>query len=444
MKLRFVLSTLTLVVASASVAADAHGPEYKIGLINWDTAVFLDPTVQQTFLASIEDPGAPSFVGGQIIQEVYDSIQNQQNYASLNSFVKAVDAADHKVSLMYGNSGWGGDISYVVNAIDTILDFIGSYPHALTYNKFYEDASGTLTQSLDIAIDLEPCTNGNAATYASALAQCRTKIDQFNANTAHPIKATMTLLAPRTAAQILQNAGQLAGAVDSVDCFMTQAYRNMACTKDDCTSASCSTCFTDTPSQVDGFLLWADFAMKEIAQTPPPATTGIILETARADAGGGNLAACWEVSFGAARIYDNNGAAHNPISNRTSYMQQCMDTAWAAIKTNYAVTGTNSIINAEAAFVVHDWSWVTCFKTGKPLAGSTCDPCSSCSDTSHCIPAYAAQGEPGDVNHDGVVDVDDYLLLGVLLELCREDVNTDGAIDVFDLLNVISAWGPCL
>ena len=437
---RLVLSMLVLAAASTAV----HAADYKIGLINWDTAVFLDSTAKQAFLTSIEDQSAPSFVGGQIIQEVYDSIQHQQNYASLDSFVKDVDGADHKVSLMYGNSGWGGDTSYVVNAIDTILAYIGSYPHPLIYNKFYVDPAGTVHQSLDIAIDLEPCTNGNAANYASALAQCRTKIDQFNADPSHTIKATMTLLAPRTAAEVLQNNGQFTSVTASVDCFMTQAYRNMACTKDDCRSVSCDTCFTDSPSQVDGFLLWADFAMKEIAQTPPPATTGIILETARADSQGNNLAACWEVSFGAARIYDNNGQASNPISNRTSYLQQCMDTAWAGIRSQYAVTGANSIINTEAAFVIHDWAWVTCFKTGHPVAGSSCTACADCIDATHCLPTYAAQGEPGDVNHDGVIDLDDYLLLGVLLELCREDVNTDGEIDVIDLLDVISSWGPCL
>ena len=111
---------------------------------------------------------------------------------------------------------------------------------------------------------------------------------------------------------------------------------------------------------------------------------------------------------------------------------------------NNETSGANSIINTEAAFVIHDWAWVTCFKTGQPVAGSSCAPCNDCADDSHCVPSYSAQGEPGDVNHDGVVDVDDHLLLGVLLELCREDVNTDGAIDVIDLLAVISAWGPCL
>ncbi len=53
---------------------------------------------------------------------------------------------------------------------------------------------------------------------------------------------------------------------------------------------------------------------------------------------------------------------------------------------------------------------------------------------------------PADVNDDGMVDVLD--LLEVLSAWgpcpdCGEDITGDGVVDVLDLLEVLSAWGPC-
>ena len=52
----------------------------------------------------------------------------------------------------------------------------------------------------------------------------------------------------------------------------------------------------------------------------------------------------------------------------------------------------------------------------------------------------------GDFNSDGVVDVNDLLVLIAawgLCDACPEDINADGIVDVNDLLLVIAAWGPC-
>jgi V8-like Glu-specific endopeptidase len=76
----------------------------------------------------------------------------------------------------------------------------------------------------------------------------------------------------------------------------------------------------------------------------------------------------------------------------------------------------------EAAFGVYQGANTTC-------AATTCEaPC------------------PADINEDGVVDVLD------LLELlsawgpcpgCPADINEDGVVDVLDLLELLLAWGPC-
>ena len=53
---------------------------------------------------------------------------------------------------------------------------------------------------------------------------------------------------------------------------------------------------------------------------------------------------------------------------------------------------------------------------------------------------------PSDFNGDGVVDVNDLLLLIAAwgsCDACPEDLNSDGVVDVNDLLLVISAWGAC-
>ena len=52
----------------------------------------------------------------------------------------------------------------------------------------------------------------------------------------------------------------------------------------------------------------------------------------------------------------------------------------------------------------------------------------------------------GDFNSDGVVDVNDLLVLIAAwgsCDACPEDINADGIVDVNDLLLVIAAWGPC-
>ena len=53
---------------------------------------------------------------------------------------------------------------------------------------------------------------------------------------------------------------------------------------------------------------------------------------------------------------------------------------------------------------------------------------------------------PSDFNEDGVVDVNDLLLLIAAwgsCDACPEDLNGDGVVDVSDLLMLIAAWGAC-
>ncbi len=53
---------------------------------------------------------------------------------------------------------------------------------------------------------------------------------------------------------------------------------------------------------------------------------------------------------------------------------------------------------------------------------------------------------PSDFNEDGIVDVNDLLLLIAAwgdCDACPEDLNADGVVDVNDLLLVIAAWGVC-
>ena len=50
---------------------------------------------------------------------------------------------------------------------------------------------------------------------------------------------------------------------------------------------------------------------------------------------------------------------------------------------------------------------------------------------------------PSDFNEDGVVDVNDLLLLIAAwgsCDACPEDLNGDGVVDVSDLLMLIAAW----
>ncbi len=67
-------------------------------------------------------------------------------------------------------------------------------------------------------------------------------------------------------------------------------------------------------------------------------------------------------------------------------------------------------------------------------------------DDVDALETYIVQSCPGDVNHDGMVDVLD--LIAVLSAWgacggCDEDINGDGVVDVLDLLIVLSNWGPC-
>ncbi|UCD73814.1 MAG: hypothetical protein JSV91_08435 [Phycisphaerales bacterium] len=53
---------------------------------------------------------------------------------------------------------------------------------------------------------------------------------------------------------------------------------------------------------------------------------------------------------------------------------------------------------------------------------------------------------PADVNHDGVVNIDDlFQLLGVWgpCWFCEEDLNGDGKVNIDDLFIVLGAWGTC-
>ncbi len=61
-------------------------------------------------------------------------------------------------------------------------------------------------------------------------------------------------------------------------------------------------------------------------------------------------------------------------------------------------------------------------------------------------PAFAAAGCVGDMDGNGVIDVDD--LLTVIESWgnctnCSADVDNSGAVDVDDLLTIIDVWGPC-
>ena len=51
----------------------------------------------------------------------------------------------------------------------------------------------------------------------------------------------------------------------------------------------------------------------------------------------------------------------------------------------------------------------------------------------------------GDVNEDGVVDIDDlFEVLGHWGEGAGPyDLNDDGAVDIDDLFEVLASWGPC-
>jgi hypothetical protein len=52
-------------------------------------------------------------------------------------------------------------------------------------------------------------------------------------------------------------------------------------------------------------------------------------------------------------------------------------------------------------------------------------------------------GTFGDLNFDDEVDGADLDIMYELLDSCRGDMNLDGMINIQDLLQVISAWGPC-
>ena len=52
----------------------------------------------------------------------------------------------------------------------------------------------------------------------------------------------------------------------------------------------------------------------------------------------------------------------------------------------------------------------------------------------------------GDINADGVVNVND--LMAIIAAWgpctgCDADVNVDGVVNVNDLMAIIAAWGPC-
>ena len=67
--------------------------------------------------------------------------------------------------------------------------------------------------------------------------------------------------------------------------------------------------------------------------------------------------------------------------------------------------------------------------------GTTCEP-GAC-DESPC---------EGDINEDGMVTVDDLLLVigqWGCTGICSADANGDGIVNVEDLLVVIGAWGDC-
>jgi hypothetical protein len=54
---------------------------------------------------------------------------------------------------------------------------------------------------------------------------------------------------------------------------------------------------------------------------------------------------------------------------------------------------------------------------------------------------------PADASGNGVVDMDDLLLVmeqwGTPCVLCQADVDLDGNVDVNDLFAILQGWGPC-
>lgn len=66
-----------------------------------------------------------------------------------------------------------------------------------------------------------------------------------------------------------------------------------------------------------------------------------------------------------------------------------------------------------------------------------------------CGSSNCAKPCPGDVNHDGVVNVDDLLIIinswgpCPVPQNCPADINHNGVVNVDDLLAVINGWGPC-
>ncbi|UCD75737.1 MAG: hypothetical protein JSV91_02245 [Phycisphaerales bacterium] len=76
-------------------------------------------------------------------------------------------------------------------------------------------------------------------------------------------------------------------------------------------------------------------------------------------------------------------------------------------------------------------------------ATATAEPLGATSEFSACI-EVTGQSTPGDVNNDGVVDIDD--IFAVLnawgaCDACPEDVNGDGLVDIDDIFEVLANWG---
>ena len=129
------------------------------------------------------------------------------------------------------------------------------------------------------------------------------------------------------------------------------------------------------------------------------------------------------------------------------------------------LTATLMLIVAHAAFAIDgydlSWSTIDCgggqsSAFGYDLHGSIGQPDAGTmsSDAYTLEGGFWTRGDitpqltcPADLNHDGVVDVSDLLILlsgwGPCQGSCKADITDDATVDVSDLLGLLSAWGPC-